>query len=185
MGIKKRAASFVSNWLGVIIAIIIVALSSTFGGMYLYGRSRLDSAISFVTQTISLPYNEGFTRTGATENPPGYSYHLILRVYNPYPDTLDVAVSGITVSIDGYDFTVIKDGLWDKDSTVGYTSFEGYITIDNDTYAVLADKGPVDVDIKGNISASGRYRWISRQDTREFSIPIANVRFEFVQPAQP
>jgi hypothetical protein len=179
MGIKKRAANFVSNWLGVIIAIIIVAISSTFGGMYLYARSRLDNTLSFVTQVITLRYNEGFTRAGTTENPPGYSYHLIMQVYNPYQDTVNVAVSDISVDVDGYDFVVIKDGPWDKSVATGYTIFEGFITIDNATYAALAKMGPVDVDIKGDILASGRYRWVGRQATRAFSIPISNVLFEF------
>jgi hypothetical protein len=178
MGIKKRVTSFVSNWLGVIIAVFIVIVSATFGGMYLYARSRLDNTISFVTQVITLPYSTGFTKTSPTENPPGSSYHLMLQVYNPYSDTVDVAVSDISINVDGYNLTVIQDGLWDKSVPTGYTTFEGYITIDNTTYADLVTKSPVDIDIKGNITASGQYRWIERHETRPFKISISKVLFE-------
>jgi hypothetical protein len=99
-------------------------------------------------------------------------------VYNPYIDTVDVTVSDILVSIDGYDFTVIRDGQWDKSVPTGYTTFEGYITIDNTTYSDLVKKSPVDIDITGNIRASGQYRWIERHMTRVFNIPISPVDFK-------
>ena len=178
MGMKKRLATFVSNWLGVIIAAIIVLISATFGGMYLYGRSRIDNTINFVTQVISLRYPDGLTRPGPVENPPPYIYHLVLQVYNPYADTIDVSISDVTITLDTYKLTVVEDGSWNKSTPTGYTIFEGNITIDAQTFAALVAKGKVDVDIKGTISGNGQYQWVKRQNERPFNIAIPGVLFQ-------
>lgn len=169
---KKRLKAFVSNWLGVIIATIIVIISATFGGMYLYARSRIDNTLNFVTQVINLRYPDGLDKTGTTPDPLGYIYHIILQVYNPYGDTVDVAVSNITFAADAYTFPVSQNGSWDKTVKTGYEIFEGDITIDAKTFATLADKEQVDVEIKGTILGSGQYKWIQRQNTRPFAISI-------------
>jgi len=178
MALKKKLTAFVSNWLGVIIAAIIVLVSVSFGGMYLYARSRIDNSINFVTQVIYLRYQDGLVQTGTVDEPPGYIYHLVLQVYNPYGDSVDIAVSNITFTADSYSFPVVQDGSWDKTVPTGYETFEGYITIDKQTFSALVDKGKIQVDIKGTISGSGRYKWISRYNERAFVIPIG-VSFEY------
>ncbi|RJO63084.1 MAG: hypothetical protein C4542_00835 [Dehalococcoidia bacterium] len=178
MGLKKHLTTFVSNWLGVIIAAVIVILSATFGGMYLYARSRVDNTINFVTQVINLRYNEGLTRSGTIPDPPGYIYHIVLQVYNPYGDTVDVAVSNITFTADTYTFPVSQNGSWDKTVPTGYEIFEGDISVDAKTFAALADKGKVDVEIKGTISGRGQYRWVHRQIERPFTLVLTGVIFQ-------
>jgi hypothetical protein len=178
MGLKKHLTTFVSNWLGVIIAAIIVLLSATFGGMYLYARSRIDNTINFVTQVIYLRYQDGLTQPGTIPEPPGYIYHLVLQVYNPYGDSVDIAVSNITFTADTYTFPVAQNGSWDKTVPTGYEIFEGDFTIDAKAFDALAGKKTVTVDINGTISGSGRYKWISRQSERHFTIPVG-VRFEY------
>lgn len=178
MALKKRLSAFVSNWLGVIIAAIIVLISVSFGGMYLYGRSRLDNSINFVTQVIYMRYQDGLTLTGTTENPSTSIFHLVLQVYNPYEDPIDVAVSDITLSADSYSFNISQDGSWNKTVATGYETFEGNFTIDKATYEALAAEDPVDIEIKGTISGSGHYKWISRQIERQFDIPVG-VSFQY------
>jgi hypothetical protein len=177
MGLKKHLTTFVSNWFGVIIAAVIVLVSGGFGGMYLYARSRIDNTINFVTQVIYLRYQDGLVKSGEIDEPPAYIYHLVLQVYNPFKDSVDVSVSDLSVLLDTYKFPVAEDGSWDKSLPTGYAIFEGYITIDAKTFAALADKGKVDVEIKGTIAGIGKYQWIKRQSERLFTISIPNVGF--------
>lgn len=177
MSFKKRLNTFVSNWLGVIIAAVIVIVSSTFGGMYLYGRSRVDNTINFTTQAITLRPINGLTQSGTTDLPKGYIYHIVLQVFNPYADTVDISVSDATITLDTYTLPISKDGSWDKTTPTGYQYFEGFITIDAQTFASLVTKGSVDVFIKGTISGSGHYKWIKRQAQRPFIIPLPGVLF--------
>ena len=179
MSFKKRLNTFVSNWLGVIIAAVIVIVSSTFGGMYLYGRSRVDNTINFATQAITLRPINGLTQSGTTDSPEGYIYHIVLQVFNPYGDTVDISVSDATITLDTYTLPISKDGAWDKTAQTGYQYFEGFITIDSQTFASLVAKGSVDVFIKGNISGSGHYKWIQRHVERPFTIPLPGVLFRF------
>ena len=158
MALKKRLTAFVSNWLGVIIAAIIVVLSATFGGMYLYARSRVDNTINFVTQVINLRYNEGLTLNGTTDNPAGYVYHIVLQVYNPYVDTVEVSISDVSIKVDTYTLPVSVDGQWTKDVPTGYTIFEGNTTIPATTWDALVQREKVDVDFRGTISGSGQYK---------------------------
>ena len=159
MSFRKRLNTFVSNWLGVIIAAVIVIVSSTFGGVYLYGRSKIDNAINFTTQAITLLPINGLTQSGTTDSPRGYIYHI--------------------VTLDTYTLPISKDGSWDKTAQTGYQYFEGFITIDEQTFAALVTKGSVDVFIKGTISGSGHYKWIKRQGQRPFTIPLPGVLFRF------
>jgi hypothetical protein len=177
MSFKKRLNTFVSNWLGVIIAAVIVIVSSTFGGMYLYGRSRVDNTINFTTQAITLRPINGLTQSGTTDSPKGYIYHIVLQVFNPYADTVDISVSDATIILDTYTLSISKDGSWDKTAPTGYQYFEGFITIDAQTFASLVTKGSVDVFIKGTISGSGHYKWIKRHAQRPFIIPLPGVLF--------
>jgi hypothetical protein len=179
MALKKKLTAFVSNWLGVIIAAVIVLISATFGGMYLYARSRVDNTINFATQAITLRPVNGLTRSGSVDTPPGYIYHLTLQIFNPYADTADVSISGVKVTLDTYQISVVQDGSWDKLAPTGYQYFEGYLTIDAQTFAALVAKRSVDVNIEGNISGSGQYKWIKRQVRRSFNIPLTGVLFEF------
>lgn len=178
MDIKKRLATFVSNWLGVIIAAVIVIVSATFGGIYLYGRSRIDNAINFVTQVIYLRYPDGLSFSGSADNPPGYIYHLILTVDNTTTDTIDISISDVTITLGAYKFTVIQDGSWNKSTPTGYNSFEGDITIDAQTFTALLAAGKIEGDIKGTISGSGQYKWVKRHSVRPFSILIPGVLFQ-------
>jgi hypothetical protein len=178
MELKKRLTTFVSNWLGVILAAVIVLVSVTFGGMYLYARSRLDNTINFVTQVITLRYPDGLTLGESVDNPPGYIYHLVLQVYNPFADTVEASISDVSITLDTYAITVVEDGSWSKSTPTGYTIFEGNITIDAQTFTVLVAKGKVDIDIKGTISGSGQYKWIKRQNQRSFNILIHGVLFK-------
>jgi hypothetical protein len=172
MGLKKRLTTFVSNWLGVIIAALIVIISATFGGMYLYARSRLDNTINFVTQVINLRYPDGLTLSGTADNPAG---HLVLQVVNPSADTVDVSISDVSITLGTDTMVVVKDGSWDKSVPTGYTTFEGDITIDAQTFAALVSQGKVTLDIKGVISASGQYKWVKRDNQRPFNISIPGV----------
>ena len=181
MAWRKKVTTFVSNWLGVFIAAIIVIISATFGGMYLYARTRIDNSISFTTQSIR--YYE-LTNSGVVENPPGFVYHLALQVYNPYADTIDVVVSDVTVSMDEYDFTVVQDGSWDKSVPTGYALFEGDITIPEATSDALVAKGTIDVNIEGDIAGSGQYQWVRRAAERPFDIHIPGVLFQLITPSE-
>ena len=179
MSFKKRVKNFVSNWLGVIIAAVIVIVSATFGGMYLYGRSRVDNTINFTAQAITLRPVNGLTQSVTTDEPPGYIYHIVLQVFNPYADTVDVSISDATITLDTYILPISQDGSWDKTALTGYQYFEGFITIDQQTFASLIAKGSVDVYIKGTISGSGQYKWIKRHAERPFTIPLPDVLFRF------
>ena len=179
MSFRKRLNTFVSNWLGVIIAAVIVIVSSKFGGVYLYGRSKIDNAINFTTQAITLLPINGLTQSGTTDSPRGYIYHIVLQVFNPYADSVDISVSDATITLDTYTLPISKDGSWDKTAQTGYQYFEGFITIDEQTFAALVTKGSVDVFIKGTISGSGHYKWIKRQGQRPFTIPLPGVLFRF------
>jgi hypothetical protein len=175
MALKKRITNFVSNWLGVIIAVVIVAVSATFGGVYLYGRNRLDNTLGVVTQFVTLPYKTGFVFTGTADNP--NTYHITLRDDNVYSDTVEVTISDITVSLDGYDFPLIQDGDWTKTLPNGFVTFEGDITIDKDALTALVAEGQFDLSIRGNISASGHYLWIKRQMSRPIAISVPDLHF--------
>jgi hypothetical protein len=178
MGLKKHIATFISNWMGVIMAAVIVLVSAGFGGMYLYGRGRIDAPISSVTGSFNLQFPEGFTSSGTTDDPPGYVYRLVFQVFNLYADPVEMEVHDITVYADGYSFPVVQDGSWAKTVVTGYETIEGYITIDETAFAALVEKGSVDVNIRGNISGSGQYAWIHRQTDHYFDIPITGVLFQ-------
>ena len=62
---------------------------------------------------------------------------MVLQVYNPYADTVDVSVSNVSVTLATYTLTLVKNGSWDKSAATGYTIFEGDITIDAQTFAAL------------------------------------------------
>ena len=179
MSFRKRLTTFVSNWLGVLIAAVIVIVSSTFGGIYLYGRSKIDNAINFTTQAITLRPINGLTQSGTADIPKGYIYQIVLQVFNPYADPVDILVSNATITLDTYTLPISKDGSWDKTALTGYQYFDGFITIDAQTFASLVTKGSVDVFIKGTISGSGHYKWIRRQGQRSFTIPLPGVLFRF------
>jgi hypothetical protein len=179
MSFKKRLKNFVSNWLGVIIATVIVIISATFGGMYLYARSRVDNSINFTTQAITLRPVNGLTQTGTTDTPPGYIYDIVLQVFNPYADTVNISISGATITLDTYTLPIEPDGSWDVAAPTGYQYFEGLITIDKQTFASLVAKGSVDVYIKGTISGSGQYKWVKRHAQRPFIIPLPGVLFRY------
>jgi hypothetical protein len=175
---KKRLAAFVSNWLGVLIAILIVLVTGGFGGLYLYSRTRIDNTLNFVTQVVNLRYSDGLVLSATTENPSVYIYHIVLQVYNPYTDTIDVSISDVSITLDTYVLGIGQDGPWDKTVSTGYEIFEGYVTIPADTFASLVAKGAVDVDIKGTISGSGQYKLLKRHTERPISILIPEVRFQ-------
>jgi hypothetical protein len=99
-------------------------------------------------------------------------------VYNPFADTVEASISDVSITLDTYAITVVEDGSWSKSTPTGYTIFEGNITIDAQTFAVLVAKGKVDIDIKGTISGSGQYKWIKRQNQRSFDILIHGVLFK-------
>ncbi len=179
MAFKKRLTTFISNWLGVIIAAIIVIISSTFGGMYLYGRSRVDNTINFTTQAITLRPVNGLTQSGTTDSPAGYIYHIVLQVFNPYVDSVDISISDATITLDTYKIPISEDGAWGTSAPTGYQYFEGFIVIDAQTFTSLVAKGTVDVLIEGTISGSGHYKWINRQTERHFTIPLPGVFFGF------
>ena len=181
MELKKRLTTLVSNWLGVILAVIIVLVSAIFGGMYLYARSTADNTISFVTQVIYL-LEPGLVPTATLENPLAYVYHLVLQVYNQYPYTVDITVSNISVVADTYTFPVSQDGAWNKSAPYGYTTFEGNITIDAKTFDTLVTKGTMDLEIKGTISGSCRYKFVSRYSKHSFNTLSKGVSFSYVTP---
>jgi hypothetical protein len=178
MGLKKHVTTFVSNWLGVIIAAVIVLVSAGFGGMYLYGSNRIDAPINSVTGSFNLRYPDGLTSNGTSDDPQGYVYHLVFQVFNLYADSVEMKVTDITVYADGYSFAVVQDGSWEKTVATGYESIEGDITIDTDVFAALVEKGTVDINIIGTISGSGQYAWIHRQSEYAFDIPISGVVFQ-------
>lgn len=179
MALNKRLMTFVSNWLGVLIAAVIVLISATFGGMYLYARSRVDNAINFATQAITLRPVNGLTQTGTVTEPPAYIYQIVMQVYNPYSDTVEVTLSNVSITLDTYNLPVVKVGSWDESVPTGYQYFEGNFTIDAQTFAALATKGTVDLQIKGTISGSGHYKWVSRHAQRSFVIPLPGVGFHY------
>ncbi len=177
MSLKKHLTTFVSNWLGVIIAAVIVILSGTFGGMYLYARTRIDNTINFVTQVINVRYQDGITLNGTSADPTKF-VHLVLQVYNPYADMIEVTISDISITVDAFTLPVSMYGQWDKDIPTGYTIFEGDTTIPSTTWDALVLKGKTDLDIKGNIVGKGQYRWVYREAQRPFRIPIPGVLFQ-------
>ncbi|MCL2678911.1 MAG: hypothetical protein FWF18_01225 [Dehalococcoidia bacterium] len=182
---KKRIITFISNWLGVFIAIIIMLVSGVFGWLYLDARSRLESTLNTITQIVILPYNEGFVQSGTINDPPANIFHITIQVYNIYPETVGVTVSDISIDIDGYSFNMSQDGQWSKDVPIGYAIFEGNITIGWDIMNDLIDQSPVEIIIRGNISASGKYRWVQRHIDREFRININDATFSTISRDTP
>jgi len=168
MDIRTKAKTFFSNWLGVILAAVIVALAATFGGMYLYARSRLDNTLAWVTQDINLVVPGGFTASGTTENPLTYIYHVTLRVDNPSGDTASVTISDVNILLDTYTIPLVADGEWTKSVPTGEVLFEGDISINGDTFTALAARGTVRLEIKGNITATAQYNWVKRTSARTF-----------------
>jgi hypothetical protein len=178
MGLKKHVTTFVSNWLGVIIAAVIVLVSAGFGGMYLYGSNRIDAPINSVTGSFNLRYPAGLTSSGTSDDPPGYIYHLVFQVFNLYADSVEMEVKDLTLYAEGYSFPVTPDGTWKKTVATGYETIEGDITIDTDIFSALVEKEIVDITVVGTISGNGQYAWIHRQAEYVLNIPISGVVFQ-------
>jgi hypothetical protein len=189
MTLKKKLKVFALNWLGVIIAVIILVISGSLVGIYLYDRNHVDNTLMYATQLINLKFPNGLYETGPTSDPSGYVFHLVIEVGNMTPDAADVTLSDIKIMLDTYTFDVLQYGSWNNTVTkesengTGYEYFEGDFTIDTATVALLAGKGTVDIDIKGNVYASTQYKWVKKHGTRNFDINVPSVPFELIQPA--
>lgn len=162
MALKRRLATFISNWVGVIIAIVIVIFSATFGGIYLNARDRITSAAIHVAYSLHFT-QDGLYQNETVEEPYGFVYHLILYANNTYENTLvNVVISDIVIRVDDYVFPLSQYGIWEK-SVIGsddnHTTFEGRFIIDKECFDDLVTKGTTIIDIEVQLSSGGRYRW--------------------------
>ena len=165
--LRKRATVLAYDWLGVLIAGVIVVLTGIFGGTYLYARGHIDSTLSWVTQSINLMVPPGLS-LNETVDSSGASYHLTLQLANPSEEKASVSISDVEVKLGDYAFIVAPDGAWDKTAPSGYTYFEGDIYIDSATFKSIASMGAVEVSVSGNISASAHYLWVTRHSELAF-----------------
>jgi len=186
MALKRKFATFISNWYGVIIATIIVAFSATFGGMYLYAHNRIVNATNFATQGLSLPRENWlvFQPEVSTENPLSFVYQLRLNTYHPHEGIIiDVTISNLILMADNHVFEVAQDGLWEQSVSGGianYVIYKGNITIDKEIFDDLQTKGSVTIVVQGEISGSGSYRWASQTISLPFNIS-AEATFSYVE----
>jgi hypothetical protein len=59
-----------------------------------------------------------------------------------------------------------------------YTFFEGTFSMPYELFYYLRDQGDVELDIQGQVTSSGKYRWVSRSISTQFSIcPKASFGF--------
>ena len=169
MAIKRRVSSFVTNWLGVIIAVVIVAVSGFFGGTYLYAVGRIDSTLAWVTESINLKVPPGLAYVGTSDNPPGQHYHVTLDIVNESGDTAEASLTGVYVKLAEFTFPVTPDGTWDKSIPTGETDFEGDIFVESGTVSTLVAEGNIQIDVTGSINGTGCYKWITRHKELTFS----------------
>jgi len=191
MAFKRKLATFVSNWFGAIIATIVVVFSATFGGMSFIAHSRVFNATDFTNQRISLPQEDWLVyvdtifdlNEDGEEIPQAYIYRLVLLTNHPYDSiTIDVTISDVSVTIASFTLDVTPDDSWTKSVPSGlnrYTFFEGTFTMPYELFYYLSDKGDIELDIQGQITSSGKYRWVSRSIQTQFSIyPKAGFGFD-------
>lgn len=178
MAFKKRLATFVSNWFGIIIATIIVAFSAIFGGMYLHAHTRIVDATNYAARVISLQQQNGLIFTEFIEEPPSFIYHITLQTFLPDENiVVNATISNVRLIADIYAFDISPDpdDSWSKSVDGGldhYTIFEGYLTIDKETFDDLSTKGIISIVVQGQISCSGKYRWAPNTTSFQFNIPI-------------
>ena len=186
MSVKHRVKVFVSNWFGVIVAVLIMLVPGTLGFTYLQISSRLDNTLAFVTQLIELKAPNGIARTGTTESPPGYVFHVVTQVGNETPIAAEVTLSNMSIVIESVPIVITENGPWTKTITqasgdgTGFEDFEGDFTIDAQTYAGLVTKGTVDIDIKLHVSASAKYGFMRKHVSKDFDIHLSQVQFKLV-----
>lgn len=186
MSIKHRAKLFVSNWFGVIIAVLIMLVTGTLGFTYLQISSRLDNTMAFVTQLIELKTLNGIVKTGTIESPPGYVFHVVTQVGNETPIAAEVTLSNMSIVIESVSIVITESGLWvkaitqDSGAGTGFEDFEGDFTIDAQTYAGLVAKGTIDIDIKLHVYASARYGFMSKHASEDFDIHLSQVQFKYL-----
>ncbi len=186
MSIKHRVRIFVSNWFGVIIAVLIMLVTGTLGFTLLAISSRLDNTMAFVTQLIVLQSTGGIVKTGTIESPPGYVFHVVTQVGNETPIAAEVTLSNLSIVMESVPIVITESGLWTKTITqasgggTGFEDFEGDFTIDAQTYAGLVAKGTVDIDIKLHVYASARYGFMSKHASEDFDIHLSQVQFKYL-----
>ena len=165
---QRRIRTFFANWWGIILATIIVALVAAFGGLHLYSTSRVNGALAWVTQDITLV---SITSSGQLDNPPRAIYHMIMRVDNPSSDAASAEISDINITLDEFNLPVMAVGLWQKTiNPTGYEQFDGNITLDATTLKTLTDRGTVTLEIRGNIKATAQYNWVNKNLERPIKI---------------
>ena len=194
MSIKHRVKIFVSNWLGVIVAVFIMLVTGTLGFTYLQISSRLDNTLAFATQLITLKVPDGIVRTGTIgtiDNPTGYVFHVIVEVGNETPTATEVTLSNMKVVIESVPIVITENGLWTNTVTqssgdgTGFEDYEGDFTIDAQTFAGLVAKGTVDMDITMHVYASARYGFLGKHASRDFDIHMPGIPFKLITPGQP
>lgn len=178
MSLRRKLTTFVSNWLGVLIAAVIILSSASVGGI-LYGRSKVDTAINAATQTVTLRPIDGLVRRETGDQTQGQIYDIGLMVKDFYSTPVEITLSNLTITLDTYTFTITPDGSWDKTANSadqdGYQYFDGHFTIDPQTMAALVSKGKVDLFLKGHVAGSSQYRWMKRHYQQDFTRPIYGV----------
>jgi len=166
---NKRMAKFYANWLGVIIAVIIVVISAVIGSIYIYASSKIGDATRFATESISISSAEdGFTIIDTIDNPARYVCQISLVSINIYSLPVDVTISNVTIFLNEYQFEVIQEGSWEKTLSDEYVFFLGSFVIEQEILAELLEQDRVEIVVRGNISGSGKYIWASKTHSFEF-----------------
>jgi hypothetical protein len=186
MSLKHRAKVFVSNWLGVIVAVLIMLVTGTLGFTYLQISSRLDNTLAFATQLITLKVPDGIARTVTIESPPGYVFHVIVQVGNETPTAAEVTLSNMKIVMDSVPIVITQNGPWTKTITetsgdgTGFENFEGDFTIGAQAFAGLVAKGTVDLDITLHVYASARYGLMTKHSAKDFDIHMPGIPFKYL-----
>ena len=183
MSIKHRLKVFVSNWLGVIVAAVIMLVTGTLGFTYLQLSSRLDNTLAFATQFITLKVPNGIYKTGTTISSSPYVFHVVIQVGNETAIPAEVTISNMKIIMNSIPTPITQSGPWTKTVTeasgdgTGLEDFEGDFTIDAQTFAGLVSQGSVNIDIQGNVYASARSGFLSKHASRVFDISLPNIPF--------
>jgi len=189
VSVKHRVKVFVSNWFGVIIAVLIMLVTGSLGFTYLQISSRLDNTLAWVTQYINLEVPNSIVRTGTigpVTAPSGYVFHIVVQVGNESTTPADVTLSNMNIVMESVPIVITESGPWTKTvmqtsgNGTGLEDFEGDFTIDAQTFAGLVAKGTVDIDIKLHVYARAKYGFMSKHASKDSDIHLPQVPFKLV-----
>ncbi|MCL2141040.1 MAG: hypothetical protein FWH42_05190 [Dehalococcoidia bacterium] len=176
MALNKKLAAFISNWIGVFIAVAIVVVATVLGSVYVYARIHIGEATKFTTQSIFVTEEDCLTIIDNGKDQQEFVFQLTLLATNPFKYTVDVSISEVTIDIGELQFPLTQTGDWEQNVSNGVVIFIGTFVMEKSTFETLQEK--VAVKIMGTIASHGRYLGVSSSDSRPIEIKL-NVSFSF------